>query len=63
MGQNVDKYDNIMIADWLNTNHIPSLTGRQQRERNIVSTNILSLTGQQNTTYRAFGLSTCKEKK
>jgi hypothetical protein len=28
MGRNVDKYDNIMIAGWLNFNHIPSLTGR-----------------------------------
>jgi hypothetical protein len=46
-GRNVDKYDNIMIVKRLNINHIPSLTGRQQWLANIVSTNILSLTGQQ----------------
>jgi hypothetical protein len=47
MGRNVDKYDNIMIANRLKINHIPSLTGRSQWLVNIVSTNILSLTGQQ----------------
>ena len=35
----------------LNDNHIPSLTGRMGRGVTIVSTNILSLTGQMTTRF------------